>query len=69
MKSSSYYSRKAAGLRECGHWAAANECSKMASKARRIEKKHRATRFFEQGAYGQLPTAKAVGLRLKIEPQ
>ncbi len=38
MKSSSYYTRKAADLRECGHWTMADEYAVRAAKARRIEK-------------------------------
>jgi hypothetical protein len=38
MKSAAYYYRKASGLRECGHWGAADKVAKLAAKARRIER-------------------------------
>jgi len=42
MKSSSYYSRKAAACIELGRWCAAQEWQAMARKARRIENERKA---------------------------
>ncbi len=39
MRSSSYWSRKTTNLRELGHWFAADECKRMAAKARRNEQR------------------------------
>ena len=44
MKSSSYWSRKAEDMRECGRWFAADECADKAAKARRIEMKRKEKR-------------------------
>lgn len=41
MKSYEYYRRKAAGLKECGHWEAAEAVLKMAKKSRRIAKRNK----------------------------
>jgi hypothetical protein len=43
MKSARYYQRKAAQLKECGHWLMADEMERMGRKKRNAERrdKHR----------------------------
>ena len=43
MKSSSFYARKAADFRELGRWQLADEFTAKAAKARKAEKKRKAT--------------------------
>jgi len=40
MKSSSYWIKKAAAMRECGHWHLADECARRAAKARKAKKEN-----------------------------
>lgn len=41
MKGSRYYYRKAEALRECGHWAAADELKRLARKTRNAERRRK----------------------------